>query len=474
VPVVPFVAVLVATVVANLALMVVVGVLFVRDSRRRLAATGHGSVAASMATDHLIRSYGVEEEWPLVDGVPTADYERVVRLASFLFILTAATVVVATGLWADNELAILVVLAVAGLSVLTIHDLLSPGFLGATRFIVEGPLAITLVALLVAFTGREWSPFFFAFPLIVAGAALVVDGPVTLLLAIGAGIGYLAAVFIRPPEEPLLATAVAGVALNLSALLLLAFVASVVARAQRRSRLEAIRLSTVDSLTGLFNRSYFFGALEREVQRSARSGRGFCLLMMDVDGLKAVNDRFGHFHGDRALRTVGEIVRSRVRRIDTAARYGGDEFVAVLPETDPSGAFVLADKIRLGVGERALMVDGVDVRTSLSIGVVVYPRDGRTVDELMIAADTTMYRSKRQGRNRVVGSWAANGGGLGSMATASAAATAASAAAPAGEPTAVVRAPQPVTTPAMAAAPAAPAAAVTAPVGVGEVRAESV
>jgi diguanylate cyclase (GGDEF)-like protein len=424
VPVVPFVAVLVATVVANLALMVIVGALFVRDSRRRLGALGDASPAGSMVADHLVASSADNEDWALVDGVPTADYERVVRIASFLFILTAATVVVATGLWADQELAILIVLAIAGLSVLTIHDLLSPGFLGATRFIIEGPLAITLMALLVAFTGREWSPFFFAFPLIVAGAALVVDAPVTLLLAIGAGIGYLAAVFIRPPDDAIEPTAVAGIALNLVALLLLAFVASVVARAQRRSRLEAIRLSTVDSLTGLFNRSYFFAALEREIQRSARSGRGFCLLMMDLDGLKAVNDRFGHFHGDRALRTVGDTIRARVRRIDTAARYGGDEFVAVLPETEPSGAFVLAEKIRLGVGERALKVDGLDVRTTLSIGVVVYPRDGRTVDELMIAADTTMYRSKRQGRNRVVGSWVAIGGGLGSMAAAAAAVSA--------------------------------------------------
>ena len=427
VPVVPFVAVLVATVVANLALMVIVGALFVRDSRRQLGVSAQATVSGSgsMIADHLIAASADNEDWTLVDGVPTSDYERVVRIASFMFILTAATIVVATGLWPDQELAILIVLAIAGLSVLTIHDLLSPGFLGATRFIIEGPLAITLMALLVAFTGREWSPFFFAFPLIVAGAALVVDGPVTLLLAIGSGIGYLAAVFIRPPDDPLEPTAVAAVALNLAALLLLAFVASVVARAQRRSRLEAIRLSTVDSLTGLFNRAYFFSALEREIQRSARSGRGFCLLMMDLDGLKTVNDRFGHFHGDRALRTVGETIRARVRRIDTAARYGGDEFVVVLPETEPSGAFVLAEKIRVGVGERALKVDGLDVRTSLSIGVVVYPRDGRTVDELMIAADTTMYRSKRQGRNRVVGSWVANGGGLGSMATAAVAAAAA-------------------------------------------------
>ena len=135
-PVVPFVTVLVATVVANLALMVIVGALFVRDSRRRLGVVGGDGQASSAIAQDLAKSEIDYEDWTLVDGVPTADYERVVRMASFLFILTAATVVVATGLWADHELAILVVLAIAGLSVLTIHDLLSPGFLGAARFIV--------------------------------------------------------------------------------------------------------------------------------------------------------------------------------------------------------------------------------------------------------------------------------------------------------------------------------------------------
>jgi len=419
VPVVPFIAVLIATVIANVALLAIAGVLFLRDRARRVRMPGPNGLA-SVAGDRMAGGPPGGADWGLVDGVPRADYERVIRLASFLFILTAADMVIATGLWADHELAILIVLAAAGLAVLTIHDLPSPGFLSSARYMVEGPLAIVLVALLVAFTGREWSPFFFAFPLIVAGAALVVDPPVTLLLAAGSTIGYLAAVGIRPPDDPLEPTAVAGVALNLTALLLLAFVASVVARAQRRSRTEAIRLSTVDSLTGLFNRSFFFTALDREIQRSARTGRGFCLLMMDLDGLKTVNDRFGHFHGDQALRTVGETIRAGVRRIDTAARYGGDEFVVVLPETEPAGAFTLAEKIRQGVGERALTVGDLQVRTSLSIGVVVYPRDGRTVDELMIAADTTMYRSKRQGKNRVVGSWLAGDPGQGLLPTTSA------------------------------------------------------
>ena len=116
-------------------------------------------------------------------------------------------------------------------------------------------------------------------------------------------------------------------------MILLAYAAMVIAREQRRARDAAIRLSTVDPLTGLFNRTFFFAALDREIARCARSGRGFCLLMMDIDELKSINDRLGHFEGDRVLRGVGDVITHGVRRIDTAARYGGDEFV-VAPARD--------------------------------------------------------------------------------------------------------------------------------------------
>ena len=165
----------------------------------------------------------------------------------------------------------------------------------------------------------------------------------------------------------------------------------------------AIRLSTVDSLTGLFNRAHFFAAVEREIQRSGRTGRRFGLLMMDLDGLKTVNDRFGHFQGDQVLKAVSQVIRNGVRRIDVAARYGGDEFVVLLPETEPTGAYVLAEKIRQGVEELGSRGLGADIRTSLSIGAVSYPDDGSNPDELLINADRAMYVSKRQGKNRVVG-----------------------------------------------------------------------
>jgi diguanylate cyclase (GGDEF)-like protein len=134
--------------------------------------------------------------------------------------------------------------------------------------------------------------------------------------------------------------------------------------------------------------------------------------MMDLDGLKTVNDRFGHFVGDKVLRGVGDVIRGGVRRIDTPARYGGDEFVVLLPETDPTGAFVLAEKIRQEVAELAFTGTERDVRTSLSIGVVAYPDDGKTADELMISADQAMYASKRQGKNRVIDFASARTGGL--------------------------------------------------------------
>jgi len=254
----------------------------------------------------------------------------------------------------------------------------------------------------VVLTGRAQSPFFFTFPLIVGGAALVVSPRVTFGLAAAASLAYIVA--IAPPGSagiPASTIAVAGI--NLTALILLAYVAMVIAREQRRARDAAIRLSTIDPLTGLFNRTFFFAAVEREIARSARSGRGFCLLMMDLDELKQINDRHGHFYGDRVLRGVGEVIRQGGRRIDTAARYGGDEFVVLLPETDPTGAYVLAEKIRSDVADLRIDVAGQPIQPSISIGVVSYPEDGRTSDELMITADTSMYRSKRAGKNRVTG-----------------------------------------------------------------------
>jgi diguanylate cyclase (GGDEF)-like protein len=339
----------------------------------------------------------------LDDPVSDNTYDRIVRIIAWFFLLSTTAIVAATGLWANNQPAILMLLALGGVFVVIVHDLLPTDILGPAKFVVEGSVAITLATLLVALTGGVLSPFFFAFPLIVAGGALVVAPRITVALAGAAALGYVLAVTAGTTSTTSLTAAVATVGVNLMALVLLAYASMVIAREQRRTRDAAIRLSTVDTLTGLFNRTFFFAAIGREIARCARSGRGFCLLMMDLDDLKAINDRLGHYHGDRVLRGVGEVIADGVRRIDTAARYGGDEFVVLLPETDPTGAFVLAEKIRLGVNAMAIDLASPGSHPSISIGVVSYPADGRSADELMISADEAMYASKRSGKDRVTG-----------------------------------------------------------------------
>lgn len=341
--------------------------------------------------------------------VPPGAYDRVVRIVSWVFILATSTIVAVTGLWPETQPAIFALLASAGLFVLVVHDLLPPGALGSAKFVVEGSVAITFATMLVLLTGADESPFFFTFPLIVGGAALVVSPRITFALAAVASLGYILAIGV-PGADPIAPVAIATVGINLTALVLLAYVAMVIAREQRRARDAAIRLSTIDPLTGLFNRTFFFAAVDREIARSARSNRGFCLLMMDLDELKMINDKLGHHFGDRVLRGVGEVIGTRVRRIDTAARYGGDEFVVLLPETDPTGAYVLAEKVRIGVTELDVSTPGAQIQPSISVGVVSYPEDGRTADELMISADQAMYASKRGGKNRVMGFPIAVGG----------------------------------------------------------------
>ena len=403
-PVEPVQTLILLAVAANLAVMAAVVLPPLLGKRGPLTTSANMADASDQRTAELAAVLGEDGPVDLVNpgGVAPGAYDRVVRIVSWIFILATSTIVAVTGLWIDVQPAIYALLAAAGVFVLVVHDLLPAGALGTAKFVLEGSVAITFATLLVVLTGRDQSPFFFTFPLIVGGAALVVSPRVTFGLAAAACLAYVVA--IAPPGSGGLAPrTVAIVGINVTALILLAYVAMVIAREQRRARDAAIRLSTVDPLTGLFNRTFFFAAVDREIARSARSGRGFCLLMMDLDELKMINDRHGHFFGDRVLRGVGEVIRSTGRRIDTSARYGGDEFVVLLPETDPTGAYVLAEKIRLGVADRRVDVAGTMIQPSVSIGVVSYPDDGRTSDELMITADTSMYRSKRAGKNRVTG-----------------------------------------------------------------------
>jgi len=149
------------------------------------------------------------------------------------------------------------------------------------------------------------------------------------------------------------------------------------------------QLAVTDPLTGLANYRRLVDALEAEIQRSQRTGRPFSLLLFDLDRLKKVNDNYGHLVGSKALRRVANVLRVNSRSIDTAARYGGDEFALILPEAGMNAAQEVARRICDRVAR-----DGELPPISVSAGVAAYPRDGETLETLVGAADQALYRAK--------------------------------------------------------------------------------
>ena len=169
--------------------------------------------------------------------------------------------------------------------------------------------------------------------------------------------------------------------------------------AARESMREA---ATRDSLTGLLNRAEIFSMLERELERSRRERKPVSVILADIDHFKKVNDCHGHLFGDEALREIAQGLQSRVRPYDGVGRYGGEEFLLVLPACDLEGALVRANELREAIAERPVVFGRVEKAITISMGVAVSTYVGnKQVEELVNRADSALYAAKNKGRNRV-------------------------------------------------------------------------
>jgi diguanylate cyclase (GGDEF)-like protein len=157
------------------------------------------------------------------------------------------------------------------------------------------------------------------------------------------------------------------------------------------------RLAVTDQLTGLYNRLRLDQALEEERLRNVRFGTDFCVLLLDVDKFKSVNDTFGHPVGDQVLIGIAAVLRAGVRDVDVLGRWGGEEFLVVCPETSTDGALVLAEKLRAAINAQEFSMVG---RKSASFGVAMF-RSGEALPETIARADAALYKAKQDGRNRV-------------------------------------------------------------------------
>jgi diguanylate cyclase (GGDEF)-like protein/putative nucleotidyltransferase with HDIG domain len=161
----------------------------------------------------------------------------------------------------------------------------------------------------------------------------------------------------------------------------------------------------VDPKTGLFNARYFASALAEELGRAERFGRPMSLIMADLDLLRDINNTYGHLAGDAVLQGIAEIFRAQLRHYDVPARFGGEEFSILLPETPPEQALEIAERIRKAVSDTSFDVETSSdpIHATVSIGVAAFPKDGADANELIHQADLAVYRAKLQGRNRVLG-----------------------------------------------------------------------
>jgi len=170
----------------------------------------------------------------------------------------------------------------------------------------------------------------------------------------------------------------------------------------RRSELRYRELSLTDELTGLYNARHFFRQAQAEVERSQRYGSPLSLCVMDIDHFKLYNDSYGHLSGDAVLSELGRIIRRLIREADSAYRYGGEEFIIILPETPREEAARVAERIRCVFHEHAFFpVEDTEVHVSISVGVTGYV-PGESVADLVGRADRNMYAAKKCGRNTTI------------------------------------------------------------------------
>jgi diguanylate cyclase (GGDEF)-like protein len=251
---------------------------------------------------------------------------------------------------------------------------------------VRVALVCAVPALLVAAAGGG-SAFWLSVPLALLVAAAAGSWPGSAIAATLVGLSACAPALASPTFEPLPNPALAVAVLAGSIAVLVAL------RARLEREREAMRdWALKDPLTSIYNRRGFAERIDYEVARHRREKRAFTVVMIDLDGFKLVNDRFGHHAGDDVLRDVAGALNEAVRDQDTVARLGGDEFCVLAPETDRAGAAILADRIDTAVGR---VTTGLD-RLSASIGVAVFPDDGAVPLTVLEAADAAQVTAKRQ------------------------------------------------------------------------------
>ncbi len=268
------------------------------------------------------------------------------------------------------------------------------------KLAVETWAMIVFITWALMYTGRLESPLLNLYLLVIITSALTLGKlstliQMTLIAACYVWLGY--------PDHagsfPITAY-LATLATQLSPLFLVAYITTMLSADIRRALMQIKLLSEVDDLTGVLNMRAFNIISERAFRQATRYSHPFSVLMIDSDSLKSINDAHGHEAGNRLLKIIAQSIQGQLRDSDYVARYGGDEFIVLLPETPCSSATGVASRIRQQIESAALATRTEPVNTTVSIGIACYPDHGSNLDIIMEKADIAMYSSKTGGKNR--------------------------------------------------------------------------
>lgn len=285
--------------------------------------------------------------------------------------------------------------------VIAFHYLLTRRVYNQVRLSVDIGAMIAFSTAAVWFTGGLESPLLPLYFLPVGVSALMVSqkaalgtaGAVTLCCI---GLGYASF-----QGEGLNVSLMSRPATALFALWLVAYLAALLVGEKNAAKRKAARLAQIDELTGLWNMRMFNRLAEKELKRSSRYRRPFSIAMIDADNLKSVNDTYGHWAGGLFIQHLANCLRKHMRESDVLARYGGDEFVVLFPETDSGEAREALDRLRETIRSSPLQIEGSAISITVCIGVATYPEHGDDVQKVLRKADAAMYRGKETGKNRV-------------------------------------------------------------------------
>lgn len=344
---------------------------------------------------------GREQAYTQPDELELRGFNRSLAEIEWLLLILILAYVVVPGSRVDTPPQVILACAIFALFVI--------GFRYANLFRLEASWKLTLetwamivlTAFVVWHTGKIDSPLNNLYLLVIIFSALTLGKVVTLL-----EVGLIAALYLHAAygalgTEVFAYRTFSFVMLEFTPFVLVAYLTSLLAADMSHARASVQKLSETDELTGLPNMRAFSTALESRCQRAEADGKSFAIMMIDADQLKPINDRLGHDSGNEMILHIAASIRRGLRGSDLLARFGGDEFVVLLPDADEEGTSVVAERVRRAVANSAVDINGESLAVTVSIGFAVYPDMADDPRDLLSCADRALYQSKHGGRNRV-------------------------------------------------------------------------